>query len=305
MISREYNYFIEIAKQQSILNASDILYVSPSALSKYIQRLEKEVGAKLFERIGKRFVLTYAGERYLAWCEKLQEMEDQCHQEMAEIARTGRKHMKVGIAAVRTRHFIRTIIPDFCERYPNVELTLFERNTDALWPLLCRSELDIIFIYKKNVPPSIQRVAVSGEEMVLCVSKSHPLAQEGENKIGFSYPWIDLRRFTEDGLIVLNSTKQDVVGLGETIFREHVANPRIVMRTMMIESAVNMSAQGMGVSIMPDLAVKLMSVADRIQLFSFGDQTIPCEFAAFFREDLSLRVEMCQLIEIAKRHSKS
>ena len=63
---RELSYVLAIAKTQNITKAADSLYVTQPTLTKFLQNLEKEMGQKLFRKLGNRFVLTYAGERYVA-----------------------------------------------------------------------------------------------------------------------------------------------------------------------------------------------------------------------------------------------
>ena len=63
---RDLSYVLAIAKTQNITKAADSLYVTQPTLTKFLQNLEKEMGQKLFRKLGNRFVLTYAGERYVA-----------------------------------------------------------------------------------------------------------------------------------------------------------------------------------------------------------------------------------------------
>ena len=60
---RDFEYIIEIANQRSISKAAASLFVSQPALSKYVQRMEESLGVRLFQRVGKQFIPTYAGER--------------------------------------------------------------------------------------------------------------------------------------------------------------------------------------------------------------------------------------------------
>lgn len=63
---KDLSYVIAIAKTQNITKAADMLYVTQPTLTKFLQNLEREMGQKLFKKLGNRFVLTYAGERYVA-----------------------------------------------------------------------------------------------------------------------------------------------------------------------------------------------------------------------------------------------
>ena len=58
---RDLSYVLAIAKTQNITKAADSLYVTQPTLTKFLQNLEKEMGQKLFRKLGNRFVLTYAG----------------------------------------------------------------------------------------------------------------------------------------------------------------------------------------------------------------------------------------------------
>ena len=63
---KDLSYVIAIAKTQNITKAADMLYVTQPTLTKFLQNLEREMGQKLFKKLGNRFILTYAGERYVA-----------------------------------------------------------------------------------------------------------------------------------------------------------------------------------------------------------------------------------------------
>ena len=61
-MDKNVQYILEVAKCGGITKAANNLYITPSALSKFVQAREEELNVQLFHRIGKRFVLTAAGE---------------------------------------------------------------------------------------------------------------------------------------------------------------------------------------------------------------------------------------------------
>lgn len=63
---RDLSYVLAIAKYQNITKAADALYITQPTLTKFLQSLESQMGQKLFRKLGHRFVLTYAGERYVS-----------------------------------------------------------------------------------------------------------------------------------------------------------------------------------------------------------------------------------------------
>ena len=77
---RDLSYVLAIAKTQNITKAADSLYVTQPTLTKFLQNLEKEMGQKLFRKLGNRFVLTYAGERYVAKATEILNLKKELHQ---------------------------------------------------------------------------------------------------------------------------------------------------------------------------------------------------------------------------------
>ena len=62
---KEQSYVCMLAQTGSITTAAKLLEISQPALTLYIQNLERNLGVKLFDRVGKRFVLTYPGQLYV------------------------------------------------------------------------------------------------------------------------------------------------------------------------------------------------------------------------------------------------
>ena len=62
---RDLTYLLAIARQQNITRAAESLYLSQPTLSKFFKGLEGELGLPLFERLGNKYIPTYAGEQYI------------------------------------------------------------------------------------------------------------------------------------------------------------------------------------------------------------------------------------------------
>ena len=70
MNERKLKVFRDVASRLSITEVANSLYLSQSAVSQTIREIEDELGAKLFDRIGKRIYLTQAGEIFLNYVRK-------------------------------------------------------------------------------------------------------------------------------------------------------------------------------------------------------------------------------------------
>ena len=82
---REQEYVVALAKHKSITKAAEELFITQPTLSIFISRLEERMGIRLFERIGKRFIPTYAGESYLKNARQMLVLENQFHAELSDL----------------------------------------------------------------------------------------------------------------------------------------------------------------------------------------------------------------------------
>ena len=82
---KELTYVVAIAKYQNITKAAESLYITQPTLSKFLQTLEKNLGQKLFRKLGNRFLLTYAGERYVSKAIEILNLKKELDQEMGDV----------------------------------------------------------------------------------------------------------------------------------------------------------------------------------------------------------------------------
>jgi len=168
----QLRYFATVARLESISKASELLFVSQSALSKNISKLEDELGIPLFTRRGKRLLLNAQGVRFLESCTRvLQEVDDA----VAEIAKTGRDNVKhISVCTVGTCRPLMDAIASFHKASPNIAFSVDACSEDA--------ELPDINSYDVLIYPAGGRYAkYSGshfytERYHLLLSASHPLA---------------------------------------------------------------------------------------------------------------------------------
>lgn len=116
-MERQYMYIKAIAEQGSILKAAERMYVTPSALSKHVQKMESALGVKLFDRVGKKFVLTYPGERYLYWQERMLALRENMDEEMDGLANARRGRLRVGLQVSDSKLMLRCVLPVFIRNF--------------------------------------------------------------------------------------------------------------------------------------------------------------------------------------------
>jgi DNA-binding transcriptional LysR family regulator len=162
---RHIRTFVTVAEVGTVSKAAERLHVAQPALSRQIANLEDEFGLKLFDRVGRRLVLTSDGEQLLNDCRGLLNYA-RALGEQAQVLRRG----DVGVLRVSASpHLIEGIFPDFLRhyaaRYPNVQVRLVDAAAGGeAFAMLERGEVHLVQTVVRAIGADEQRFA------------SHPLA---------------------------------------------------------------------------------------------------------------------------------
>lgn len=174
---RHLRYFIALAGSLNFTRAAERVHVTQSTLSHQIRQLEDELGKPLFERSGKRVMLTEAGDQFLHYAQRALQEIDQglgaLRQNTLEL--TG--HLRIGSTHTFNLSFIPDCIASFQQRYPGIRISVEELAADTIVQRLHDRQLDIGIAYRPAEPLELQFEPLYNEEMVLVVGPGHPLAR--------------------------------------------------------------------------------------------------------------------------------
>ena len=137
--------FLRIARLGSFTKAAEEMHYAQSTVTMQIQRLEKELGFPLFERIGRKTQLTAAGREFLAYAEQFLELSERA-QRIGSDAKTMKGTLRVGILESLLFAKILPILSEFRREFPNLEIQLNIGQASKLRSLLKKNELDVIYI---------------------------------------------------------------------------------------------------------------------------------------------------------------
>ena len=95
---KEQEYVCALAENGTITAAAKELFISQPALSIYINNLEKSLGVRLFERVGKQFILTYAGEQYVEKAKLILQLSHELDEKLKDITGNYSGRIRIGAA---------------------------------------------------------------------------------------------------------------------------------------------------------------------------------------------------------------
>lgn len=156
---RHIRTFVTVADLGTVSKAAGVLHVAQPALSRQIANLEDEFGVRLFDRVGRRLLLTSEGEQLLNDCRGLLNYA-RAVGEQAQVLRRG----EVGVLRVSSSpHLIEGIFPDFLRhyaaRYPGVQVRLVDAAGPQLFAMLERGEIHLAQSAVRAIAPDEQRFA--------------------------------------------------------------------------------------------------------------------------------------------------
>lgn len=297
---KELQYILCIARNQNLTKASQELYISQPSLSKFLHNLENNMGIQLFNRLGNKFVLTYAGERYVEYAKRILLIKKDLDDEMNDISALRDGRLNIAFPQTRCSYMAPAILPEFKMAYPHIKVNLFEASSNQLEKLVLNGKVDIA-IFNGPVNHSDLAYEILGkEEIVLVVSKNHPLAHCGKTVNGNKYPWIDIEQFKNDHFI-LHYPEQRTEQIATQIFNEKKMVPQVILRTHSIEGAVRLAASGFGVCFVSENHMKHISLETDPVLFSVGNFRTEVELLAVYRKGAYLPQYAKDYIRIAKK----
>lgn len=143
-----YRIFYAVANTGNISKAAKELYISQPAISKSIQKLEENLGVKLFDRSSRGVTLTPEGELLYAHVKSAFETlaigEDKLRRCMA----LGIGQLTIGVSATLCKYVLLPYLKDFIKKYPHINISIACHSTNQTLKLLEDGKLDVGLIGK-------------------------------------------------------------------------------------------------------------------------------------------------------------
>jgi DNA-binding transcriptional LysR family regulator len=178
---RHLTTFRAVARSLSFTQAAAELGYVQSALTAHVKALEAELGVQLFDRLGRRIVLTNSGVSLLGYAENILEL---ARQAAVAVGQPGQPTGPVTISApeVLCTYRLPAVIRRLHQHYPGVQLLFRKTTTGALDAELIRAltsgEIDVAFVLEETIGPatSLRVTQLTDEPLAIIAAPDHPLA---------------------------------------------------------------------------------------------------------------------------------
>ena len=173
---RHVRYFTVLARLKSFSRAAETLRITQPTLSHQIKQFEGELGVALFDRLPRRIELTMSGHMLLPYCERMLQEESAAFQALSQLRGLLSGDLRMGIFHSLPRSLISSVISDFVTRFNNVRVVARLLPKSQMECDLVEGRLDLAVAYTPSDTEHIVAEHLYREELVLAVSREHPLA---------------------------------------------------------------------------------------------------------------------------------
>jgi LysR family transcriptional regulator for metE and metH len=243
---RDLEMVAAVAASGSVTRAAGDLHRTQSAISHQLRSIEERLGTALFLRVGKRMVVTAAGEQVLAAARRVLEDIKATEEEVRRLGARQAGILRVCAQCNTGYHWLPPLVEVFHRRFPTVDVSLAVECTVRPLDALLEGKLDVAIVTQSVEHDQIRVRPLFEDEHAAIVPPDHPFAQR---------QFVRPEDFSSERLLLYSSSPDDSFTI-QRILRPAGVTPRRVSFVMLTEAILEMVKAGLGISVMQTWAIE-------------------------------------------------
>ncbi len=240
----QLRYVLAVARNGNFSRAAEQCHVAQPSLSQQIQKLEEELGERIFERLKSGALLTPAGEAFLPRAMRILEEVDAAHRDVQDAHELLRGTVTIGVLPTIAPYYLPGVLTKFRKARPGIQVIVQEDITTRLLKMVTGFEVDVAIVSPPFNETGLEKKILFEEELWLSIPDDHPMAKQRVIQAS------DL-----DGEAFILMKEGHCLGdqvLSFCTNREF--HPNVSCRSAQIETIQAMVKAGLGVSLIPNMA---------------------------------------------------
>ena len=174
---RELEIFCNVVELGSFSKAAEAVFLVQASVSERIASLEKKVGIRLLDRMGRKVTPTAAGELLHKHATLILEMKEVAQLEMEKFLGLKQGDISLGGSTIPGEYILPALISEFNKKYPYISVKLKISDSRDIEKRVLAGQLDLGIIGSKSTHPNILSQQLWDDELVLAVPVNHPFAR--------------------------------------------------------------------------------------------------------------------------------
>jgi len=244
MEMHQLRYVVAVARAGNFSRAADQCHVSQPSLSQQIQKLEEELGERLFDRTKREARLTSHGESFLTRAIRILEEVDAAKREATDARQLLRGTLSIGVLPTIAPFLLPKILAEFTKTFPGMEVVVQEDTTAHLLKLVLGCEIDFALASQPIADSRLQVRELFSEELLLSLPPGHALTRKRV---------ISASDLEKQPFILMKEGHC----LGDQVLRfceRRDLRPTITFRSAQLETVQALISAGLGLSLIPAMA---------------------------------------------------
>ena len=255
---RNIKSFIKVAEFENFSKAAEVLGYAQSTITLQIQQLEQELGVNLFDRIGKRVLLSEKGRAFLSYANEMMKLEAEAIETVSEND-TPTGTLRVGTIESIATSFLPALLEEYLKKCPHVHLDIVIGVTLELYDQLEKGNLDIVFLADRPVyRPALKTVYSRPISVPFIASATHPLANQRN---------VSPERLTQETILLTEKNDNYRQMFDELAIEHNVAFPH-TQEISSIAIILHFLQKKIGVTFLPDYATLPILQENNLALFT-------------------------------------
>ena len=288
---RDLQVFLSVSKHLNYTRAGEEINLSQPSVSVRIRQLESELRVKLFEQLGKKVVLTNAGQLLVPYANRVIAALDDAHHAIDELQGLERGSLRIGASTTPGMYLVPQVVSRFKQSHPKIDIHLRIKDTREVEDGVLSNEFDFGFVGGHLAAEEVSAVPWLTDELLLVVSPGHRLAVKKT---------VRKQDLQEERFIVRESgsaTRATIVAqLQQANFELatviELENPESIKRAVQ---------SGLGIAFISKFAIATELKAKTLTAIRVRDLTINRELKIVHRKDKHLSRAVLAFIEMARR----
>ncbi len=233
--------FVVITQTRNFVQAANVLFSSPSVLSKHLRKAESELGVRLFDRTSRKVEITDFGQLLLPYAKQIVELEDKYTTLIQSNLATTREILTLGSFHSLAQYNITEILGRYKKSRPKSMINIGISTSEELKEMLRQKKCELAFIRATNgVDKDLVKILFAVDTLAAVLPSDHPLAKQQT---------ISMKMLAnEDFLLPEKSSTQ--YRLCTSACNQSGFKPRVAHTDSKFENLIDLVTQGMGVALM-------------------------------------------------------
>lgn len=241
----QLRYFCAVAESGNFTRAAEATRIAQPSLSQQIHKLEDELGAKLFDRLPRSVRLTQFGKAFLPKAQAILRQIGEARLEIREMASAEGGEVVLGAIPTVAPYLLPAMLSSFSRQHPTVSVSVVEEITPTLLERLHQGTLDLALLALPIDGDELISTELMQESLFAVLPERHPLASRRSIVLDDmrDEPFLLLKEghcFRENALQACRQSR---------------VNPNVVFESGQFATILAMVSAGMGVSVVPQMAV--------------------------------------------------